>query len=76
MYINESIYVWMNVCIYVCVPHICLPGVCESQERVVDPLELELWMVVNHTVDIGNGTLSPLQGQHMFLNTEPALQVL
>jgi hypothetical protein len=31
----------------------CVPGACEGQKRALDPLKLELWMVVNHRVVLG-----------------------
>lgn len=51
----------MCVCIYrcsdclcVCVPHVCSGH--RGQERMMDPLELELQIVVGYPVDVGNQT--------------------
>lgn len=32
----------------------CMPGACGGQERAMDPLELELQVVVSHCVRAGN----------------------
>lgn len=41
---------------YVCT--VCMPGACRDQKGVSDPLELELWVFVNHRVGAWNGTRS------------------
>lgn len=41
-----------DVC--VCVYTMCIPGAHGSEERVLNVLELELWMVVNCHEDGGN----------------------
>jgi hypothetical protein len=33
---------------------VCMSSVCEDQEGALDPLELELWMVVSFHVVAGN----------------------
>lgn len=42
----------MSVCLHVCmwyVHHMCnISGACGGQKRVLDALELELWVVMNH----------------------------
>lgn len=42
------------MCVYTCVCTMYVPGAHKSQERVLDVLELELWMVVNCHEDGGN----------------------
>lgn len=45
----------MYLCIYLCTT--CMPTACTTtggQQRVLDPLELELQMVVSHCVGTGN----------------------
>ena len=39
---------------YVCAP--CVYCVCAVQKRVLDPLDLELWVAVNSNVDAGSQT--------------------
>lgn len=39
---------------YVCEPHVCYA--CQGQERLLNPLELELQGVVNNHVGAGNET--------------------
>lgn len=56
-------------CIFVCVPLTCTPGVQGGQKRLLDSLELEFWMVLNHHVVQGTD-LSPLQEQYVLLTTE------
>jgi hypothetical protein len=34
----------------------CMPDVCGAQERVLDPLKLELQMVISYPVGTGNQT--------------------
>lgn len=34
----------------------CMPDILRSQKMVLDPLELELWVVVSHYVGTGNKT--------------------
>lgn len=41
-------FVYIDTCVY--------PGAHRDQERVLDPLELELEIVVNHLVGSGNQT--------------------
>lgn len=36
--------------------HHCMSVALWGQKRILDPLELELLMVVNHHVDVGNHT--------------------
>lgn len=43
-------YVWV-LCLHVCICTTCMPSVHRGQERVSDPLELELRMGVSHGVD-------------------------
>ena len=47
------------VCMHICVPHVCLcathmAGSLGGQKRALDPLELELQMVVSSQVGAGN----------------------
>lgn len=51
------IYIRVFACIYVCAPQMHTPGACDGQERVMDTLELKLWMILNHCVDPENGNL-------------------
>jgi hypothetical protein len=46
----------------------CIPGALRGQKRALDPLQLELQMVVRHHANPG-----PLKGQQVLLNTEPSL---
>jgi hypothetical protein len=46
----------MSGFLHVCMCTICVPGALGSQKGEMDPLELELWMVVNHHVGAGNRT--------------------
>ena len=47
------IYVYEGfACMYINILHV--PGACEGQNRVLDSLELELWMAVNQHVGSGN----------------------
>ena len=50
----------------------CVPGTQESQKRALDPLKLELEIVVSYSVDAGNWTQS--SGTAVFLPSEPSLQ--
>lgn len=43
----------LPACMYV---HMCKPGAHRSQDSGLDPLELELWMVVSYHVGAENGT--------------------
>lgn len=45
----------MTVCLHACVCIMCVPDGLGSQKRVLDFLELELWLVVNYHVGTGNG---------------------
>jgi hypothetical protein len=39
------------VCVYICVSMYCLyASTCKSQKRTSEPLELKLWMALNHHV--------------------------
>lgn len=40
--------------VYMCVT--CVPGIQGSKKRSLGPLELDLWMIVSHHVDVGNQT--------------------
>jgi hypothetical protein len=42
---------------------------CRGQKRMLDPLELELWMVVSHHMGAGNETQALCKGQGL-LSTE------
>ena len=75
-----SVCLCVPVCICVCVSGICLctactPGAHRSKERVSDPLELELWVVVNY-LSCGRWDInpSPLQELHKLFNDQPSLQ--
>ena len=52
----SSIFYFMCMAVlsalYVCEP--CMSGACEDQKRALDPLELELQIVVSHHVDAGH----------------------
>lgn len=41
------------VCMYLWVQHVWASS---GQKRALDPLEVELWMIVNHQVNGGNWT--------------------
>lgn len=52
-------YIHFILCVsptYVCVctPCACTLGAHRSQKRLLDPLELRLWMIVNHHVGAKN----------------------
>jgi hypothetical protein len=49
----------------------CVPSVYEGQKMVLDPLDLELQMIVNHC-----GHQGLLQEEQVLLTTEPSLQPL
>ena len=40
----------MHVCMYI----INVPGIRRGQNRVLDPLEIKLWIIVNFPVGAGN----------------------
>ena len=42
-------------CMHICVPLACLPALYGGQ-KTLDPLELELQMVLSHSVDAGKQT--------------------
>lgn len=42
-------YIYIYICLQLCI--IYVSGVSGGQRRVLDPLELELWTVVNHYVN-------------------------
>ena len=46
-----------------------------GQKRVLDPLELELQMVVSHHMVVGNQTQVLLKAQPVLLTAEPSLQL-
>lgn len=55
-------YIYFILCVFllhmcVCVPCACTLGAYRSQKRLLDPLELILWMIVNHHVDTKNQLL-------------------
>lgn len=35
---------------------VCVQGTCESQKTLSDPLQLELWMVMNYHMNAGDRT--------------------
>jgi hypothetical protein len=41
----------LSLCVCECI--ICVPGTCGSQKRVLDSLELELWVIVRYHVVLG-----------------------
>ena len=54
---SPGVYVYgCFVCIYVCIPHVCVEPACGVQRGELDPLELELQMVVSCHVGAGNQT--------------------
>lgn len=51
------IYVWVFcLCICLCAMCLCMPGTLGDQQRVLDPLELEVLTVVSHCVGAENLT--------------------
>lgn len=40
--------------LFACLCTMCMPGVQESQKRVMDPVELGLQIVMTHYVSFGN----------------------
>lgn len=46
----------MHMCVYAYVSHMYVPGVLGDQKRALDLLELELWVVLSHHVDVENQT--------------------
>ena len=50
----------------------CVSGECRRQERASDPMELELWVIINCHMDAGNSA-GPLQEQPVCLMAEPSL---
>lgn len=59
----------------VCLPSMCVPAACESQKRVSNALELQLWIVVSHHVGVGNRTQVVWKSGQYSLSSEPALQL-
>ena len=51
-----------------------MPGALRGQKRASDPLKLELQMIVNHHVVVGNQIQDSLAEQPVLLTTEPSLQ--
>lgn len=47
-----DLFTCMNVCLCVCMCTARGPGVCRVQKRTLDPLDLELQIVVSHYVRI------------------------
>lgn len=52
---------YMNVCLYECVCHMCISGVCRGQKKVSFSLEVVLQMFVSQHA--GAGKLGPLLEQ-------------
>ena len=46
-------------CLHVCICTTFLLGAHGGQKRVLDSLEIELWVVINHCVGAGNQTWVP-----------------
>lgn len=44
----------MSLCLYVCICTMCIPGSHEGQKKVLNPLEVELPMVVSHHFSAGH----------------------
>lgn len=54
---NLIIFICMSVLLaHVCVCYTYMPDACRGLKRVLDPLELELWIVVSHPVGVGHQT--------------------
>lgn len=47
-----DLFTCMSVCLCVCMSTARGPGVCRVQKRTLDPLDLELQIVVSHIVRI------------------------
>jgi hypothetical protein len=48
---------WMCMfCLHICMSTRYVPGALEIQKRILDPLELEAWMIVSHHVTSGTWT--------------------
>lgn len=44
---------YISACLYVCLLNTYMPGALEDQKRILDPLELEEQMYVNHMWVLG-----------------------
>lgn len=62
----------MSVCLHVYMYTTFMSGAHIRQKRVSNPLELELWMVINHPVGSKYQTQA-LCKSNMFLTAEPSL---
>ena len=51
--IFKNYFMYMSVCLHVCMHTRCMSGTHENQKRALDSLGLELQMVVSLRVDIG-----------------------
>lgn len=51
-------FMCMHVCLHLCMCTMCMLGTCRGQKRPLDPLDLELWMLLSHHVETGNRTWS------------------
>lgn len=49
----------------------CIPSTCRDQKKVIDLLELELWVTVNHSAVLGTN-LVLLQEQQGLLTSVPS----
>lgn len=57
----------------ICMCTTCMLSVLRGQ-RALDPLELELWMVMSHHVNAGNWTWVVCKSNEVLLTTEPSPQ--
>lgn len=59
-------------CLHACLCTVCMTGAQECQKRVWDPQELELQMLANLHVGVGNQTLVLWKNEQLF-TTKPSL---
>ena len=75
---NEKRFIFILCLFYVyeCFLHVCTTYVFHAHRgrRALDPLELELWMVVSHHVNAANQTWVGLQEQQELLRAESLFQ--
>lgn len=70
-FIISYVYGWL-ACMYIYVPHVC----SGCQKRVLDPLELELQLIVSFCVGNGLNLGPPGEQQSMVLTAVPSLKPL
>lgn len=72
----ESSDPFFSVCVRVFSLHVCMrmPGALSGGKRALDPVELQLGVVMNHSVSGGTQALVLCKEKKMLLTPEPCLQ--